>query len=86
MSNDTERRGRVVNTPASYSVLGFNSRTRDRVSWSLFRGFSQCLQENAGIVSIIWPRPLPSTSLPINRSSITLSFDAIYSELLVKHH
>jgi hypothetical protein len=49
----TELRGRVVNTPASYSGgTGYKCRPgRPAILIGGFRGFSQFLQANAGIVS-----------------------------------
>jgi hypothetical protein len=80
----TERRGRVVNTPASYSGgTGFKSRPRDRLSWVRFCGFSQSLQARSGIWPRIWPRPFLYTSFPINRSLITPS-SMLMSEILKK--
>jgi hypothetical protein len=48
----TERRGRVVNTPTSYSGgPGFDYRPRrSAILTESFRGFSQSLQANSGIV------------------------------------
>jgi hypothetical protein len=48
----TERRGRVHNTPASYSGgLGFKSQHwRPAILIEGFRGFSQFFQANVGIV------------------------------------
>jgi hypothetical protein len=49
----TERRGRVVNTPASYwGGHEFKYRPEDQLSWQVFRGFPQALQINAGIVPL----------------------------------
>jgi hypothetical protein len=48
----TEHRGRVVNIPASYlGGPGFKSRSQTGYSDSVFRGFTQSLQANAGIES-----------------------------------
>jgi hypothetical protein len=49
----TERRGRVVSTPASYSGgPGLKSRPGDRLSWQeAFRDFSQSLQANTEIMT-----------------------------------
>jgi hypothetical protein len=51
-TKSTERRGRVVNTPASYSwVPSFDSRLRRPAYLTEgFRRFPQFLKENAGIV------------------------------------
>jgi hypothetical protein len=48
----TERRDQVVNTPASYlRGPGFDSvARRPAILIEIFRGFSQSLQENAGLV------------------------------------
>jgi hypothetical protein len=43
----------------------FNSRPRDRLSLSIFRGFHQTLQANAGILTRIRPRSFCSTSFLI---------------------
>jgi hypothetical protein len=50
--DSTERHGRVVNAPASYSGgPGLKSRPEDRLSClKIFRGFCQSLQINVGIV------------------------------------
>jgi hypothetical protein len=46
----TELRGRVVNTPASYSEgPRFKSWSGDRLIWQVFGGFPQSLQANAEI-------------------------------------
>jgi hypothetical protein len=46
----TERRGRMVNTPTSYlGGAGLKSRSGDQLACD-FRGFTQSLQEIAGIV------------------------------------
>jgi hypothetical protein len=49
--NASERLGRAVNTPASYSGdPGFKYRPDDRLSWIRGCDFSQSLQENTGTV------------------------------------
>jgi hypothetical protein len=50
-------------------VLGSNLTRRSGIVTKVFRDFPQPLQENAGIVPLIRPLPLPSTSFQINRSS-----------------
>jgi hypothetical protein len=66
-----ERCARVVNTPASYSGgQEFESRLR------LFVVFLSP-QVIAGIVLRSRLQPLPSKSIPIHHSFITLSFDAV---------
>jgi hypothetical protein len=46
----TESRGRVVNTPASYSGgPAFKSRFEDRLT-DVIRGFTQSFHTNAGVV------------------------------------
>jgi hypothetical protein len=44
----------------------------------VLRCFSQSVQTAAAIA----PRPLPSTSLPIQYSPIAISFDTVFSKLL----
>jgi hypothetical protein len=57
----TERRGRGVNTPASYfESLGFKSLPGEKLSC-----FSQSLQANAGTVPKIRPRTYPYKSFQI---------------------
>jgi hypothetical protein len=74
-----EPRGRVANTPDSHSGgPGFKTR-RPVILTEGFRGFTQFLQENAGIDSKIMPRPLPFISFLIYHSLVTLSFDIIES-------
>jgi hypothetical protein len=74
----TERRGRVVNTTASYSEgPGVKSRTADWLSWPGFSWFCSVLSGRAGIVPQIRPRPIPSTSSAVNHSLVMLSFDVI---------
>jgi hypothetical protein len=58
-------------------VRGFKPRPGDLVLSEDFRGFTQYLHANAGILLHITQLPLPSMSFPIHYSPITLSFDAI---------
>ena len=47
-----------------------------------FRGFSQSPLANAGTLTRIGKRPLPSTSFPVHYSLTNMSFHSIYFELL----
>jgi hypothetical protein len=51
----------------------------DKVLTEVFRGLPQSLEANAGSVPSNLARPLPSKSLPIRHSLITISFDAVWS-------
>lgn len=66
--------------PALYcGGSGFESLPGARPSWG------RVLWANAGIVPQIKSPPLPSTSFPIHES-LLLTFDALYSEGLIKQH
>jgi hypothetical protein len=63
----TERRGRVVNTRASYLVgTGFKSRPGNRQLTVAFRGFPPFIWASAGIIPSIRQRLLHSTFLPVH--------------------
>jgi hypothetical protein len=47
-----------------------------------FRGFTELLQVNTGMVPYVRSRLLPSTPFTVNCSPIILSFDIKYSKLL----
>jgi hypothetical protein len=76
----TEARGRVVNTPASYSGdTGFKSRHGDRLSQVVVVFLSLSIESrNTSPGLRIRPRRLNSKSFPLRgHSVITLSLDAI---------
>jgi hypothetical protein len=77
----TERRARVVTTPASYSGgAGLKCRPqRPAMLTDLFPGFHHYLQANAGIVPYIRPRPLPTKSFPIHLHSLITILSTLYS-------
>jgi hypothetical protein len=71
--HNTEHRGRVVNTPASYSVGSrIKSQPGDRLSWLRpFAVFLSPSRKMPGKYLKIRPWPLPSKSFPIHHSFIT---------------
>jgi hypothetical protein len=82
----TERRGRVVNTPSSYSRgPGFRYRPGDRLSWLRFSSFFSVPEDKCWDSTLIlgYERFFP-TPFPIHHSLITPSFDAVSSTLQKK--
>jgi hypothetical protein len=74
MSDFTKRRGRVVNTPASYSGgVRFKSRAKDWLSGlRIFVGFLSPSRLIVEYEPKIRPRPILSKSLPIHHSLINM--------------
>jgi hypothetical protein len=63
-------------------VLSSNLGPRDRLSSLSFRGFPSFLYANAGMLPLIWLRPLPSRSFPIHyRSCHSTLYSLLISSL-----
>jgi hypothetical protein len=74
-------------TPSSYSGCPwFESLTGECLSWLRFCGFHHSLQPYAMIPHWNWSQLLPSKSLPIHHSQITLTFNATWHMHLKKHN
>jgi hypothetical protein len=77
-SSITERRGRVVNTRASYSeIQGSNFGPESGYLYWGFSWFCSVPPGNVGILSYVRPRPPPSLTFPTHHSPLIVSFDTI---------